>query len=147
MVAAARGLRETTLWQWLSRVARAEASEAGLAAVASAFPKFDAAPPPIGGRFITTKPDLSGSTGSPDARMPECGAPATPVSADDSALLHVLQAYIETLKAENEILKRQLAAAEARAAREAAKADWAIGEFSALTRRLTARAAERGSGG
>ena len=124
------------MWQWLSR-ARAEASEAGLAAVASAFPKFDAAPPPIGGRFITTKPDLSGSTGSPDARMLECGhAPATPVSADDSALLHVLQTYIETLKA-----------AEARAAREAAKAEWAIGEFSALTRRLTARAAERGSCG
>ena len=55
VVAAARGLR-ATLWQWLSRVARAEASEVGLAAVASAFPKFDAAPPPIGGRFITTKP-------------------------------------------------------------------------------------------
>ena len=81
-------------------------------------------------------------------RMLECGhTPATPVSADDSALLHVLQAYIETLKAENEILKRQLAAAEARAAREAAKAEWAIGEFSALTRRLTARTAERGSCG
>lgn len=136
------------MWQWLCRVARAEASEAGLAAAASAFPKFDAAPPPIGGRFITTKPDLSGSTGSPDARMLECGhTPATPVSADDSALLHVLQAYIETLKAENEILKRQLAAAEARAAREAAKAEWAIGEFSALTRRLRARAAERASRG
>jgi hypothetical protein len=40
---------------------------------------------------------------------------ATPVRADDSALLHVLEAYIETLKAENEILKRRLAAAEARA--------------------------------
>jgi len=51
------------------------------------------------------------------------------------------------LKAENEILKRQLAAAEARAAREAAKAEWAIGEFSALTRRLRARAAERASRG
>jgi len=59
----------------------------------------------------------------------------------------VLEAYIETLKAENEILKRQLAAAEARAAREAAKAEWAIGEFSALTRRLRARAAERASRG
>ena len=50
--------------------------------------------------------------------MPECGhARATPVRADDSALLHVLEAYIETLKAENEILKRQLADAEARAER------------------------------
>ena len=91
----------------------------------------------------------------PDRLMPTCwnvGMPAlmpraTPVRADNSALLHVLEAYIETLKAENEILKRQLAAAEARAAREAAKAEWAIGEFSALTRRLRARAAERASRG
>jgi hypothetical protein len=40
---------------------------------------------------------------------------ATPVRADDMALLHVLNAYIETLKAENEILKRRPADAEARA--------------------------------
>ncbi len=79
--------------------------------------------------------------------MPALMPRATPVRADNSALLHVLEAYIETLKAENEILKRQLAAAEARAAREAAKAEWAIGEFSALTRRLRARAAERASRG
>ncbi len=79
--------------------------------------------------------------------MPALMPRATPVRADDSALLHVLEAHIETLKAENEILKRQLAAAEARAAREAAKAQWAIGEFSALTRRLRARAAERASRG
>jgi hypothetical protein len=38
---------------------------------------------------------------------------------DDWALLYVLEAYIETLKAENEILKRQLAAAETRAAQAA----------------------------
>ena len=38
---------------------------------------------------------------------------------DNLALLHVLEAAIETLKAENEILKRQLAAAETRAARAA----------------------------
>jgi hypothetical protein len=50
---------------------------------------------------------------------------ATPVR------LHVLEAYIETLKAENEILKRQLAAAETRAAE------------GAITERLTARAARR----
>ena len=31
---------------------------------------------------------------------------------NNSALLHVLEAYIETLKAENESLKRQLAARE-----------------------------------
>ena len=35
---------------------------------------------------------------------------------DDLALLHVLEATIETLKAENEILRRRLAAAETRAA-------------------------------
>jgi hypothetical protein len=35
-----------------------------------------------------------------------------PVSEDHSTLLHVLEAYIETLKAENESLKRQLAARE-----------------------------------
>jgi hypothetical protein len=117
LVAAARGLRDHVV-AVAGRVARAEASEVGLAAVASAFPKFDAAP--IGGRFITTKPDPSGSSGSPDAHiMPR----ATPVRANDSALLHVLEAYIETLKAENEILKRQLAAAEARAAQETAKAE------------------------
>jgi hypothetical protein len=53
---------------------------------------------------------------------------ATPVR------LHVLEAYIETLKAENEILKRQLAAVETRAVQ--AKAEMA-------TERLTARVAKR----
>jgi hypothetical protein len=48
--------------------------------------------------------------------MPALMPRATPIHADDSALLHVLEAYIETLKAENEIRKRRLAAAEARAA-------------------------------
>ena len=44
---------------------------------------------------------------------------ATPIHTDHSARLRVLEAYIETLKAENEILKRRLAEAEARlAARE-----------------------------
>jgi hypothetical protein len=47
--------------------------------------------------------------------MPALTSRATPVRADDTALLHVLKAYIETLKAENEILKRRLADAEARA--------------------------------
>ena len=74
--------------------------------------------------------------------MLECGharayARATPVRPNYSALLHVLEAYIETLKAENEILKRRLADAEARAARETAKAEEAIAE------RLTAQAAKR----
>jgi hypothetical protein len=47
--------------------------------------------------------------------MPALTPRATPVRADDTALLHVLNASIETLKAENEILKRRLADAEARA--------------------------------
>ena len=47
--------------------------------------------------------------------MPALTPRATPVRVDDRALLHVLKAYIETLKAENEILKRGLADAEARA--------------------------------
>ena len=50
---------------------------------------------------------------------------------DNLALLRVLEAAIETLKAENEILKRQLAAAETRAAR------------AAITERLDALAAKR----
>ena len=61
----------------------------------------------------------------------------------DSVRLHVLEAYIETLKAENEMLKRQLADAEKRVARETAKAEGAIAEFSAITRRLTVRTTER----
>ena len=63
--------------------------------------------------------------------MPALTPRATPVRADDLALLHVLEAYIETLKAENEILKRRLAAAETRAAKETAKAEGAIAEVSA----------------
>ena len=47
--------------------------------------------------------------------MPALTPRATPLRADDTALLHVLNAYIETLKAENEILKRRLADTEARA--------------------------------
>ncbi len=66
---------------------------------------------------------------------------ATCFRADDSAHLRVLEAYIETLKAENEMLKSQLADAEKRAARETAKAEGAAAEFSAIVRRLTARAA------
>ena len=77
--------------------------------------------------------------------MPALMPRATLIRADDSAHLHALEAYIETLKAANESLKRQLVAAETRAAREAAKAEWVIGEFSALSRRLTA--AERASRG
>ena len=41
---------------------------------------------------------------------------ATPVREGDSALVRVLEASIETLRAENEILRRRLAAAETWAA-------------------------------
>ena len=64
----------------------------------------------------------------------------------DDALVRVLEASIETLKAENEILKRRLATAEARAARETAKADGAIAELRALMQ-LRTRAAALGDGG
>jgi hypothetical protein len=72
---------------------------------------------------------------------------ATPVREGDSALVRVLEACIETLRAENEILRRRLAAAEARTARETANAEGAIAEFSAITKRLRARAAALGDGG
>ena len=72
--------------------------------------------------------------------MPARTPRATPVRADNLALLHVLEATIETLKAENEILTRRLAAAEVLAAQETAKAEGAIAELSALTR-LRARVA------
>jgi hypothetical protein len=75
--------------------------------------------------------------------MPASTPHATPARREDAAFLDVLEAYNETLKAENEILKRRLAEAEVRAAREAAKAEWAMGEFSALARRLKAQVAER----
>lgn len=76
--------------------------------------------------------------------MPALTLRSTPIrAAPDSALVRVLEAYIETLRAENEILGRRLAAAETRAAQETAKAEVAIAEFLALTERLTARAAKR----
>ena len=78
--------------------------------------------------------------------MPALTACATPVREDDSALVRVLEAHIETLKAENEILRRRLTAAETRAAQETAKADGAIAELSALTR-IRARVAALGDGG
>jgi hypothetical protein len=58
---------------------------------------------------------------------------AAPVSEDERLVL-VLEAHIETLKAENAILRRWLAAAEARAAQETEKTEAAVAELSALTR-------------
>jgi hypothetical protein len=73
--------------------------------------------------------------------MPALLLRSTPVPESDSALVHVLEASIETLKAENEILRRRLAAAETRAAQETAKADGAIAELRALMRLRTWAAA------
>ena len=72
--------------------------------------------------------------------MPALMPRATPVREDDE-LLRVLEASIETLKAENQILRRRLAAAEARAAQETAKAAGAIAELRALMRLRTWAAA------
>ena len=65
---------------------------------------------------------------------------AAPVREDD-ALVRVLQASIEILTHENEMLRRRLATAEARAAQETAKADGAIAELRALMRLRTWAAA------
>ena len=78
--------------------------------------------------------------------MPALLLRPTPVHEGNSALVRVLEASIETLKAENEILRRRLAAAEARAAQEAAKAAGAIAELRALMR-LRTWAADLGDGG
>jgi regulator of replication initiation timing len=71
---------------------------------------------------------------------------ATPVSEGDSALVRVLEATIEALKLENEMLRRRLAAAETRTARDTAAAQ-AIAEFPAITKRLRARVAAFGDDG
>ena len=76
--------------------------------------------------------------------MPALLLRPTPVPGGHSALVRVLEASIETL--ENEILRRRLAAAEARAARETAKADGAVAELRALMR-LRTWAAALGDGG
>lgn len=76
--------------------------------------------------------------------MPALMPRAAPLHAEHSAHLRILEAYIETLKAENESLKRQLAHAEKWVARETAKAEGAVAEFSAITKRLTARAGRAG---
>ena len=75
-----------------------------------------------------------------DPVMPALLLRPTPDPEGD-ALMRVLEASIETLKAENEILRRRLAAAETRAAQETAKADGAIAELRALMRLRTWAAA------
>ena len=65
---------------------------------------------------------------------------------EDEPLVRVLEAHVETLKAENAILRRRLAAAEMLAAQETARADGAVAELSALIR-IRASAAALGDGG
>ncbi|MBV8423326.1 MAG: hypothetical protein JOZ26_25245 [Hyphomicrobiales bacterium] len=69
------------------------------------------------------------------------------------ARLRVLEACLEALTAENEILKhrleflkRRLAAAETRTAQETEKARWAIAQFSALTRNFRGTSPAHGCG-
>ncbi len=66
---------------------------------------------------------MPGNDGRTRVRVPDDWRPhgAPLVRPDASALLHALEAHIETLKAETETLKAQLAAAEARAERQAAE--------------------------
>ena len=73
--------------------------------------------------------------------MPASPSRAAPVRANDLAFLRLLEASLETLSAENEMLRRRLAAAEARAAQEAAKAAGAIAELRALMQLRTWAAA------
>jgi hypothetical protein len=78
--------------------------------------------------------------------MPALLLRSTTVPEGNSALVRVLEASIETLKAENEILRRRRAGAETRAAQEIAKADGAIAELRALMR-LRTWATALGDGG
>ena len=78
--------------------------------------------------------------------MPALLLRPTPVPEGNSALVRVLEASIETLKAENEILRRRLAAAEALAAQETARADGAVADIRALMR-LRTWATALGDGG
>jgi hypothetical protein len=78
--------------------------------------------------------------------MPALLLRPTAVPEGYSALVRVLEASTETLKAENEILRRRLAVAEARAAQETAKAAGAVAELRALMR-LRTWAAALGDGG
>jgi hypothetical protein len=82
--------------------------------------------------------------------MPALTPQATPVCVDDLARLRVLEAGLEVLTAEHEILKhrlafltRQLAAAETRAAQETVKAQRAIAQFLALIRSVRDRPSSR----
>ncbi len=69
---------------------------------------------------------------------------STPVrKAFDQALVHALESHIKTLQGENEALKEQLVAAEARAAQEAARADKAVDAIASLARALDELAEKR----
>jgi len=63
--------------------------------------------------------------------------------ANDAGLVHALESHIKTLQGENETLKQQLAAAEARLAAADGERAKAIAVFASLADRLDALAVER----
>ena len=100
-------------------------------------------------------PRTRGNDGRARVQIPEEPNPVRTPSAprahggSDQALVHALEAHVETLKGEIATLKVQLAAAEARDAQhvaqlaaEQAKTEKAIEAFSALAQRLEAMAAQ-----
>jgi len=82
---------------------------------------------------------------------PASDRPVTPRSspgrkADADALAHALESHIKTLQGENETLRQQLDAAEARAAAEAEKAARAIAAFARADGRTGAAMVEADRG-
>ena len=67
---------------------------------------------------------MPGNDGRTRVRVPDDWRPhgTPPVRTDDAALLHALEGHVASLKAENERLAAQLAAAEARAEKQGAEA-------------------------
>jgi N-acetyl-beta-hexosaminidase len=103
--------------------------------------------------FVKLREARSAALACEDARAPlrdEARRDAPDVRPDTSALVHALESHIKTLQGENEVLKQQLAAADARDAQhvaalaaEQARTSQAIEAFAALADRLDALAAER----
>jgi hypothetical protein len=95
---------------------------------------------------------MPGNDGRTRVRLPDDWHPqgAPDVRPDASALVTALESHIKTLQGESEVLKQQLAAADARDAQHAAELEAeraqtakAIETFAALVERLDALAAAR----
>src|SRR5271157_5214167 len=134
-----------------------KASISGFVSACRTARRWSARRPSTETRGATSRPSLkpcasSGCrTGSAGARsFPQAGVEqgyphaayvrTTVERANDAVLVHALESHIKTLQGENETLKQQLAAADARAAQEAEKAAKAIEAFADLARRLDALA-------